>query len=384
MTEPTLFIHWGTGPDQATPRYSELVAGGLQARPPNRRRVQPLRLRLDAAGGYHVHSPGDGAILSFDAHTRFVAKVALPAAGDVLDFAVGPLAYLALFDTGGGRALVAVDRAGTASWRRADLDADVDRVVLTQSGLFLSASLQPGSLLELEAATGATRRRHALPHEAIDPVAAPDGVLVAATYLPDLRRRGVLTYDPATGQTAIAAAGPELYATLLGVVGTTAAHELVIHGPTRSDPQTSLFIVGPDAQVRRHVGLDAILAPAPGEITVGRFVDATLVLDGKRPGLPATVALPDAMRSVAPERLDLVEVGPRRIVFDVRAPDGVTAERQALDVTSGQTAPVATGHAPVLIPGMQPPTTWQVAGDGRVLIPVVSEAGLAIVAILPP
>lgn len=384
MTEPTLFIHWGTGSDQAAPRYVEPVAGGLQTRPPNRRRVQPLRLRLDATGGYHVHSPGDGAILAFDAHARFAAKVPLPAAGDVLDFAVGPHVYVVLFDTGGGRALVAIDRAGTATWIRSDLDADVDRVVLTRSRLFLAASLRPGNLFELDAATGAPRRRHALPHEAIDPVAALDGVLVAATYLPDLRRRGILTYDPATGQTAIAAAGPDLYATLLGVVGTTTAHELVIYGSTRGDPRMVLFTLGPDAQVHRRVGLDAILAPAPGEVTVARYENGTLVLDGKRPGLPATIALPDALRSVAPERIGLVEVDPRRIVFDVRDPDNFIAERQALDVATGQTSPVATGATGVLIPGMQPRTTWQVAADGRVLIPVISAAGLAIVAFLPP
>lgn len=385
MIEPTLFIHWGTAPDQAAPRYADLIAGGLQARPPDRRRVVPLRLRLDPAGGYHVHSPGDGAILAFDPQARFVGRLAVPAAGDVLDFAVGSQGYVVLYDSGGRRALAAIDRTGAARWRRDDLEANVDRIALAASGLWLAASLQPGNLMELDPATGATRRRLPLPHDAIDPVAAPDGMIVAATYLPDLRRRGVLTLDPATGQTAITAAGPELYVTLLGVVGTTAAHELVIHGPTRSDPRMSLYTLGPDAAIRRRVELDAILAPAPDAITAGRFVDGTLVLDGKRPGLPATIALPQAVQSIAPDRLSLIEMTPGRIVFDVRAPDGTTA-RQALDVATGQTAPLAppaTGGAPALIPGMQPRSTWQVTAAGRVLIPVVSEAGLAIVAIPP-
>lgn len=381
MFEPLLFIRWGAAPDEATPRYSEIVAGGLQARPPDRRRVEPLRLRLDAAGGYHLHSPGDGAILAFDAQRRFAGRVKLPAAGELRDLAAGPAAYVALVDEAGGRALIAFDRAGAAVWRRTDLEAGADRLVLARSGLFVAASTRPGALIEIDPATGETRRRHELPHEAIDPVAAPDGAIVAAAYFPEERRRGVLVYEPATGKAAASAAGPELYGTLLGVIGATAAHELIVHGPLRGDPRAWLFTIGPDAQVRRRIGLDALLAPQPGDVVAGRFGDGALVLDGKGAGLPATILLPEALRSISVERLTLVEADPRRIVVDVRNPDGVTAERRALDAATGQLAPVVTGGAPALVPGMQPRATWQVAADGRVLVPVVSEAGLAIVAI---
>ena len=382
MLESMLFIRWGAGPGEATPRYAEIAAGGFQAQPHARRRIEPLRLRLDTAGGYHLHSPGDGAIFAFDAQRSLVGKIKVPVAGEVWDLAAGPAAYVALVGEG-RRVLVAFDRTGAVVWRRDDLEGGVDRIVLARSGLFVAASSEPAGLIELDPSTGATRRRHDLPREALDPVAAPDGAIVAAAYFPEERRRGMLVYLPATGQVKAVAAGAELYGTLLGVVGATAAHELVVHGALRGDPRASLFVIGPDAQVRRRVGLDALLVPRPGEAVAARFGDGTLVLDGNGPGLPATIPLPDALRALPVERLTVVEADPQRVVVDVRGSDGVSAERRALDVTTGQVTTVASGTTPALVPGMQPRTTWQVAADGRVLIPVVSETGFTIVSIVP-
>lgn len=260
MTEPTLFIRWGTGPDEATPRLSDSAAGGLQVDRQVRRQIAPLRLRLDPAGGYHVHSPGDGAVLAFDPQGRFVAKVAL--AGDVVDLAVTADRYVALVDEGRGRAVLAIGRDQPSGWR-AEVDDGVDRLVAAGDAIFLSRSLAPTALDELDAATGAKRGTRALGHDAIDPVAAPDGTIVAATYFDSARRRGVLVFDPASGRTAVAAADAELYGTLLGAIGATAAHELVVYGPTRSDAAAAIFTLGPDAAVRARLTPGPIAAP-PG------------------------------------------------------------------------------------------------------------------------
>jgi hypothetical protein len=94
--------------------------------------------------------------------------------------------------------------------------------------------------------------------------------------------------------------------------------------------------------------------------------------------LPATLALPSSLGST--DALTVVAADPRHAVFDVRSADGASHARRALDVATGQLTAIAAASAPVVLPGMQPRVTWQVA-DGVLLVPVVSEAGVAVVAI---
>jgi hypothetical protein len=105
MLEPILFIKWGTGEREATPRYEDVTTGGLAVRPANRKRAEALPLRLDSHGGFHVLSRQDAALLAFGADGRFQGRTPLgaTAGGQVIDFAAGgPGYYLVVRDRAGG------------------------------------------------------------------------------------------------------------------------------------------------------------------------------------------------------------------------------------------------------------------------------------------
>lgn len=377
MFEPVLFVKWGGGPDEATPRYEEIAAGGLQARPPDRSRAAALPLRLDAQGGFHLHSPEDGAILAFGPDGCFAGRTPLSPRA-VTDFAAGVDRYHCVFRERTGGGLVSVDRAGAVAWRREDLDRSVDRVVLTPRGLFACARSAPERLVHLDPSTGATVRELELEHEAIRPFAAPDGALVAATYFPEARRRGVLVLDPETGKEAARVGDKELYGTLLSIFGTDAEHNVYLYGATLGDRSPSLFVVGADAQVRLRAPFDALLASGSGRRAVmARFTGSDLHLTWSgEGGQTVQVAWPERLRARVPEGVALVEADEERAIFDLRGEGGPT-ERVALRLATGALEPVSAAGA--VVHGMQPVTTWQVGADGRVHVPVTSEEGVSVV-----
>jgi hypothetical protein len=384
--EPSLFVKWGSGPGEATPLFEDLASGGLQARLPNRKQAAALPFRLDAQGGFHLFSPGDGAILAFDSRGSFDASTRLDTAGvgAAVDFAVGAERVYILFrGRPRGVILISVNRAGVVQWRREDLDRAMDRVVLTARGLFVGARLKPERLIEIDPVTGAIVAQRDLAHAVIRPFAAPDGTLVSATYFAETRRRGVLIIDTETGRETAAVAEKELYGPLTRAFGTDAAHDLYLYGSAPGELSSSLLVVAPDAQVRKSVPFDALLSPGPGRpVVVARFSGSELHLTGLDGGSTTMhVELPEPLRARLPERLALIEVDAERAVFDLRDEVGFSAERMALRFETGAIEPMTMMGGSAVVPGMQPLETWQVGADGRVYVPVISEQGVTVVRI---
>jgi hypothetical protein len=383
MFQQVMFVKWGSGADEATPRYEEVVAGGRQSRAANRKLVAPLTLRLDQQGRFHLYSPGDGAILA--RQHAVVGRTSLDASdSEAIDFAPSTDGYHVLFrDPARAALLVSIDRSGAVRWRRNDLASEPDRVVLTPSGLFVGGRLTPESWLQIDAETGSTIGRLELTHVAMRPFIAPDGALVSATYFPELRRRGVLVVDPNTRRETAAVADKQLYGPLTRAFGTDAAHALYLFGQAAEQTSSSVLVIGSDAKLQHSLPLDALFAPGPGRpVVAARFVGSEIHLLGLH-GAKSTeqVALPARLRDLMPERLTLIAADRRQLVFDLRDELGFAADRVTLDRVTGAIEPVGTADDCALVPGMQPIETWDVSAEGAVHVPVVSEEGLSVVRI---
>jgi hypothetical protein len=323
--------------------------------PGQTRRVRaPVRLRLDRDGGLHLAADGSGIVhLAADGSSLGRTPLA-ERRGPLTDYACDADGDCAVLEEGGR--LRGVDRGGGERW---SVETAATKLLSTGDRLYLPIAQ---GLDELDARSGA--RLRTLPRRAGAGEPFLGGGRIVSRFFDDQRElRGIEALDP-DGDAEELAGGEKHYAWL-------------VH-PFGADARSRLY-VWRDAQVGR-VGVD-------GAIEVLGAVEGIAVKDGavytSRPtagGVVVTGPDGDATLAAPPEhRLISIDPSGRYHLMGGEAPDSAGELRTyGADGQLEATAPAPEDLAGIdcRVPGFR---AWQVAPDGRIVIPVVTPEGVAVV-----
>ena len=324
--------------------------------PEHTRRVRaPVRVRLDPEGGLHLAGDGSGIVhLAEDGWSRGRTRLA-GQAGSLTDYACDAQGHCAVLEDGGR--LRGLDPGGRERW---SVEAGSAKVLSTGDRLYLPES---EGLAELDAASGS--RLRTLRRRAGAGVPILGGGRILSVFFDDERElRGIDVLDPGGGDPNQLAGGEEHYAWLAYPFGADARSRLY----SRRDEQVARVALDGAVEV---LGAVEGIALAGGAVYTSRPTAGGVVVAG--PDGEATLPAPPGFRLIA------VDPGGRYHLMGGEAPDSAGELRTyAADGSLEATAPPPQDLAEIdcRVPVF---SAWQVDPEGRVVIPVVTPEGVAVV-----
>ncbi|HEV8323282.1 MAG TPA: hypothetical protein VG389_16820 [Myxococcota bacterium] len=356
-------VPWGAAP-AALPLVLEDWPPYGEVSPDQVRRVPAyVRLRADAAGGAHLAGRGVIAHVGPGGALRGLTPLPADVSARLVDFACEPDGdcYLLQRDEGAGGVarLHRVTAAGGGAWSRTISEA-ASRVLRSRDGrVYVVAGAR---LIEVDPASGADVRD--LRPDRLGPDAFVDGAggLHSVVYDEATGRRGLAVFAPPATAARVTLGDDALYPWLATPIGVDAAGRLYVWNDQRVGRVA-------DGGVEELAAFDA-LVPHGGGVYRGRALEVV------RPdGTELTLGPPDRPADNA-RLIDVTadgrfcvlagEAPGRRGALVMFAPDGGFIEHR----------PLAPDAAEARLPAY---SYWDVDPDGRVLVPVVDRAGVAIV-----
>ncbi len=342
----------------------------------------PVLLATDRTGRIAIFDPPAGALTVYDADGTRAHEVAVDIA------AHGAVVHLALAEDGAwllhegdkARRLRKVDGSGHIS---VDVDvppeklARADRIVLAPERLYVSASATPGPLLALDPNSGQVQAEYEVPHPGRRPAPLPDGRVVFATYFPDDNRRGVSVFDPEAGREAPHVFDAAWHGPLVGFLGADAHARVYVFTSRQFSDRAGLYALSHEGgELARVPFVELVVSPA------GDMIGAWSVTDG-RIRVRRLDQTGDAQRvelASAPDKLSLTGLtADGAFIFDELGENLSVGARWSVVPGQGGPTPVSLGER-YTVTATQHIDTWQVSATGRVLIPVTTPRGVAVVA----
>jgi hypothetical protein len=324
--------------------------------PEHMRRVHaPVRVRLDPEGGLHLAGDGSGIVhLAEDASSRGRTPLA-ERAGSLIDYACDAERNCAVLEDGGR--LRGLDPGGRERW---SVEAASAKVLSTGDRLYLP---EPDGLAELDAASGSHLRT--LPRRAGTGEPFLGGGRILSVFFDDEREvRGIEVLDPGGSDTDQLAGGEEHYAWLTYPFGADARSRLYVW----RDGQVGRVALDGAIEV---LGAVEGIALRGGAVYTSRSTTVGVVVTG--PDGEATLPAPPGFRLIS------VDPDGRYRLMGGEAPDSAGELRTyGADGSLETTAPAPRDLATIdcRVPVF---SAWQVDSDARVILPVVTPEGVAVV-----
>lgn len=324
--------------------------------PEHTRRVRaPVRVRLDPEGGLHLAGDGSGIVhLAQDGSTRGRTPVA-EHVGSLTDYACDAEGNCAVLEDGGR--LRGLDPGGRERW---SVEAAFTKVLSTSDRLYLPG--QDG-LAELDAASGSHLRTLPRRPGAGEPFLG-GGRILAVVFDDERELRGIEVLDPGGGDPDQLAGGDEHYAWLTYPFGADARSRLYAW----RDGQVGRVALDGAIEV---LGAVEGIALRGGAVYTSRPTTEGVVVTG--PDGEATLSAPPGFRLIS------VDPDGRYRLMGGEAPDSAGELRTyGADGSLEATAPAPQDLATIdcRVPVF---SAWQVDPDGRVIVPVVTPEGVAVV-----
>jgi hypothetical protein len=348
--------------------------------PEQMRKVRaPVQVRLDAGGGFHLLG-ASGPLVHLDASGRAARRTPVAARGQLIDFACDAQGDCALLERLGGAGaplqnrLRHLDPSGAERWSHTGpaegetpdftaLRGTFSRVQLDDRGhLFLAAGTD---VAEIDLATGKTGRVLHQRAGAGAPFLAA-GRLHSVYFDGDANRRGVAVLDPASGESR-------------EWLGATNEFGWLVH-PLGADNQSRLYLwrdgrlarLWPQGRLEELGAIDGVaVRPADRQVFSSHPVAGGVGVRGPH-GTVVAAAPPD-------HHLVHVDDQGRYHLFGGEAP-GHPGDVRIASPTGRIEATITPPKELLAIEcRLSPLDAWQVDGAGRLVLPVVTPEGVALV-----
>lgn len=382
--EPVLFIAWGDRENMLGPHFETAGQQALMMAPGKRLRPLPVILRLDANNGIHILDGAGSAILSFSFNGDFSRKTntGVTANATVIDFLPGSNWYILLYRMDNGQYVVRkTDDTGAVLWTTPVAQENVSpgKIVLANGKIFISSQSDPHTLFEMAAGNGNTFDKKQLEQPMARPFGITSGEIISATYFPDLQRRGIAIYEPATGTESKTVCAKELYGPLSSAIGADDEKNCYLFSSNATNSAHGLLKIDTTGHILNQINFPMFSTGKDHElITITTDGNQLKIVRSASPGKEQTVQVSEEMREYLPGRMNIVGLEQDQLVIDLLGKQG-GFEKRVLAGPDGKwikEMPVAEETVIAHVPSY---VNWAVSGNGMLYFPFCNEHGIMVI-----
>ncbi len=377
-----LFIPWSQDSEGLKGQLNPAYQAGFDTGEPHPKSHDAFWFRQGAKGNFYlVDAWGGPEITIVSKEGSILGKSPLPPKTHLVDFAVVNGGYI-LLKKFKGIVLERIEMDGTIQWSRSisseELE-DADQILWNGKRLFLTSGRSQADLLEINIKSGDIRDKIVRNIGGAPSVLLSDNRVLTVAYFPDLRKRGISVYNLKSGTENSKPFGDEWYGALATSLGADDQERVIMYTIPAFGAENGLARITPDGAMDKRLNGNGFVAdPQNRVVYAGREENGQLMVQPLgNSGAKSSWQVPVPISDEKEGRFEYG--GPQENgahVFYFR--DGNGQYKAALHCQSSGQVEVTNWTGSEVITRMQPTSTWQVQGNGSVLIPVSSSEGLSI------
>ena len=343
---------------------------------------KPFHFRVDHSANYHFLAFGGSEITEVDGKGKTVGSTPLPSdQGRVLDYVPHGDGYWILYANGPSLVLVSKG-VGQIEGVNSEIGsyklADPDQILYNGTSLYLTSNRSQANLLQIDPEDGSILQTIERKVGGKPSAYLSDERILTVAYFPDHKARGISIRHLKTGEEKALPFGDQWYGPLVTAFGADDQARITLFTNPAFGGNTGLLRLDDKGVIDGKLETEGLAQPGStlfsGQQYEGRL---TVQVPGSR--IPVKVwDLPEELKKQAKNRYEYA--GPNENgahVFYQR--DEMGYYKNVLTCSDDPKISVRRFEKGEVITRMQPTSTWQVLGDGSLLIPITTPEGLQII-----